>query len=1064
VSHSRNLFILVAVAILLQTACRGSGATPFTRLLEAEVLGIVPTNGAPKAGWYQQETDGASGGCILSCARRYGPPETPGLPVDVTLAGEYRLWVRYLKEKEASVGTWMVLRDEVGEAMFFSFLDWQPQRVPTETPYEQHASALAGQTGMVWEAFDLTVERPMTAQLSFGGTRGGERHIDCAVLTSDRQFDPRRVDVAALASSGPTLPVAADPDALAVSVGPPGTMEFFAGIEDRDKRFWAGLINCGSVYIDGPRAIKLGFNREHNIGVARQTGIPGMTPVEFVFFMGTATPTFKKEHPTPEGRFVNADGEVGRAFSLHYQPWVDLAMEHLKERVAQALEDDDGTLGFWRISAEEGGWMDYSPWAQEAFRKWLEERHGTIATLNERWATEYTAFEEIAPAKSYEEGRASWLEFREFSGHSYAAAVGRQLPVIRAMDPKKRPCMGANSNLDIDVPYFMAFRPNDFEELFRVGLKGEKYVAFDIYCADDHMASAIEFLTSIAQGRKLINQEFSNHVVDPRIAARTYWVQVAKGVHGIHLFMFQEGPNHATYPKWALLSNDLSPKYKLAAYSDAVQEVHRIEPLLMSSTYTHAVKPVALYWSRIDLGLDKPHDSLYGHSLNSPIHIYRTLRGLGYPVRWITPRQIVEGELDQVGALILAGCKHVPRAAATSIAAWVDSGGAIIGDGWPGAFDEYGQPQATLAPVFAVRPLQTAAQQTGSKLALQESQQGYGEVTDAAVLREKYYEKIDEIAQQPLATHPVAQALGDFMVAGVGLEQVECTAGKVVGMTHRGRPGFLVNDYGKGQAFYSAFMLGTIYEAAPTRYEWDTTHSGLSYGRVLDAFLSYAGVKRGSKANGLTPRVSAKLRVESPLVSPDGNVLVGLTSMNDDVVKPFDLEVTLPPGVGPFISVLVTTEGNRGLQAVDHAMLGTTLKLRMPSFDTHAMILALKESAPLVSLSLKDVRRGPAALAVIDPSQTIEIEAVVHNPARQKLKAGTLTLTAPSGWRQSASEQAIGSIGAGESARCSFTIRAPDIAAACRLRPIVARFENKNTRSTPATEMVWWGLSHKSGQ
>jgi len=747
-------------------------------------------------------------------------------------------------------------------------------------------------------------------------------------------------------------------------------------------------------------------------------------------------------------------------FSLHYQPWVEKSDELLKQRMKEALAADASSAGWWRISAEEGGWLDYSPYAIDAFRQWLQARHGNIATLNTRWGSTYQRFDEITPAKSYGEGHASWLEFRQFSGEAYAQSVGRRIPIIKALDPKGRPCLGATSNLDIAAPFFMAFRPNDFEELIRTGLKDEKYVAFDIYCADDDMGSSIEFLTSIAQGRKLINQEFSNHVTDPRIAARTYWEQIGKGVYGIHLFMFQDSPGHVTYPKWGLMSHDGTPKLKLAAYSDAVQEVHRLEPLLMSAHYTHAVKPVALYWSRIDLGLDQAHDSWYGHAIDSPIHVYETLRGLGYPVRWITPRQIAEGELNGVSALVMAGCNHVPQAAAGKIEAWVKGGGTVIADSWPGAFDEYGQPQATLAPIFGVRPAPKKVA-AGSTLALQESKQGYGEVTDAAATRENFIQKIDESAQQPGATHPVAKAMGDFMLCGYILDPAECVSGQIISMTHRGTPCIVANDYGKGKALYSAMQLGTIYEAAPTRYELDTTHSGLSYFRLLNAFLKYAGVQPGSTTTGLAPRVAVKLRVESPLVAPDGNVVIGLTSMNDDVVKPFNLAVQLPAGAGPFTSVLVTVGGNRTLTPVKFTREASTLKLKMPSFDTHAAILALKDASPLVGLQLKGVERGDASLATILPGESFDVQATVYNPSPRALAAGKLTFTTPAGWLQSAGELKIPALRPGGSATVTLRVRAPQSGATGNIEPLLARYNNGTVKSTPATEMVWWGPKPK---
>lgn len=1064
---SATAFVTLSSALPFAAAAPSAPTAtgPVTVFIEAET-GAPPSPAPvprgvpappPATVWTAKDMAGASGGKTLFFGPVYRAPESTPLMVAIPRAGRYRVWVRYFKKTPAAANLLALLRNETSEVVGFSFLDYQSVRVPTETPYAPPASIQAGKSGFVWESFDVTFERPMRAGLAFGGG-SGERHFDCVLVTNDMDLDPAKTELgklSALATSqaDATLPLLTTPTGFTRSSGHTLNPGSFAGVEDPDKRFWAGLINNGSYFVDGAAMIRMGFNRDHGAGVGARWGIPSMMPVE-----NFADTDFKKAHPAPEGRFINAKGEVGQGFSLHYRPFVEAADEQLKSRIAEAVKNEDGTIGFWRISAEEGGWLDYSSYAIEAFRKWLEAKHGAIQTLNAHWGSKYAGFSDISPAKAYADDHACWLEFREFSGLSYAQSVGRRIPIIKAIDPKRRPCLGANSNLDIAAPYFLAFRPNDFEELIRTGLKDEKYVAFDIYCADDDMGSSIELLTSFAQGRKLINQEFSNHVVDPRIAARTYWMQVGKGVHGIHLFMVQDNTGHATYPKWGLQAMDGRPKEKLAAYSDAVQEVHRLEPLLMSAKYTHAVKPVALYWSRIDLGLDQPHDSYYGHALNSPIHVYETLRAAGYPVRWITPRQITEGELHQVGALVMAGSNHVPQAAAQRIEAWVKEGGAIVADSWPGAFDEYGQAQITMAPIFGVRPaIKVARGQPGSSIALQESRQGYGEVTDAAVLRERYFEKIDEIAQQPGATHPVARALGDFMVAGVYPDNVECFAGKVVGMSHRGKPGFVVNAYGKGQALYSSMLLGTIYEAAPTRYEWDTTHAGLSYHRLIDAFLKFAGARPAYQVNGLTPRIAAKLRVESPLVTPDGNVLIGLTSMNDDVVKPFGLEVELPPGAGPFTKVLIVTGGGRAMQPVHFRHTSGTLSLTMSAFDTHAMILALKDSPPLVGLRLT-AGRGPAGLAVVKPKQEFTVEATVINPSSRVVAAGQVRLTLPVGWLQSAQQVETKTIPAGGEARCTFRVQAPQVAGSCRLEPLLARFTSGAIKSTPATEMVWWGL------
>src|SRR5690606_29392841 len=131
------------------------------------------------------------------------------------------------------------------------------------------------------------------------------------------------------------------------------------------------------------------------------------------------------------------------------------------------------------------------------------------------------------------------------------------------------------------------------------------------------------------------------------------------------------------------------------------------------------------------------------------------------------------------------------------------------------------------------------------------------------------------------------------------------------------------------------------------------------------------------------------------------------------------------------------------------------------TFDTHAAIVALRESQPLLGLKLPGLSRksGPTAgLAVIEVGQRFDVEVTVHNPSSRPLTAGEVSLTLPAGWMQSAHAQPTQAIPPGGSTTVTFAVRAPGLAGATRLRPLLARFRNADTQSTPATEMVWWGL------
>lgn len=1031
--------------------------------------------------WTTQALEGASGGQVLYATSRLRQPSSD-VTVNLPAAGKYRLWVRYHRPKAVSPGFFMLVQDESGQTVAFRYLDFAPV-MPTDTPYKAFTSWAGDKTGFIWEPFDVTLPRPMRVSISMGVYRTGsprnlgaiDRQVDCILLTTDQALSPEKLDAQALAKITTTTPdklvVPTPPKGYVWADGLPNHVAPYAGMPSHAKghdggqiswapsRFEAGLVNNGFQFVDNARAVRLGFNHDHAAPTEESQRL-GIVTHGVVESYRMVSRSFAKEHPTPQGRFINAQGTVGSLFSFHYQPAIESSREMLTERMNRYLDQPHSdAIGAWRASVEDGGLLDYSPESLVAFRKWLEKKHGDIATLNKRWHADHAKFDDITPPATFEEDNAAWFEFRDFCGESYANAVAWQMPEIARQDPLGRPTVGANSNLDLFAPFFSNKRPLDMDQLLSTAYKDQPTVSWDTYCADDQLACETELMYAFGDGRKPVIQEWSNHAVDARLAARSYWSMVSKGVAGVFLFMFQEGRTHATYPKWALLSHDGTPKPKLAAYSDAVQEVHRIEPLLMGGKYTHAVKPIAMYWSRLDLSVAQPSQSLYGATLNSPIHVYATLRGLGYPVRWITPRHVREGVLDEVAAVVLVGVNYMPRDVASSIEKWVSNGGVIVGDELPGSRDEYAQPQDTLAKIFGVQVLQAKKQGKGpSDLAVEESTQGYGEVTDQAVVRREPYTMVEEIAQQPGATHAVAKKIGDYMLSGIGPRRMVCTAGHVVGMTHRGYAGLVVNTHGKGKSFYSAIMLGTLYESGGSAYEWDTGHSGQAFARSLDAFLSCAGVSKSAVIKGVPLPVIAKLRVESPVVSEQGNLVYGMSSYNDAPVGPFELSVKLPEqSQGPFAGVFAAVGGSRALYPLKADVSDGMLHVTMPKFDTHATLIVLKESQPMLGMTFKNVARSTADLVSIKADQIFEVEVTTYNPSSKTLKAGEVSLTLAAGWLQSDLKQKVGAIKPGESATSSFTIQAPKFAGNADLLPMLARYENSEVQSTPCTEMIWWG-------
>lgn len=108
--------------------------------------------------------------------------------------------------------------------------------------------------------------------------------------------------------------------------------------------------------------------------------------------------------------------------------------------VAQRLAVRYGShpaLRLWHVHNEYGTWC-FCDRCAAAFRVWLRERHGDLASLNESWTTgfwsqRYGSWEEILPprATQYLRNPAQEMDYRRFMSDSLLAAYREQRDVIK---------------------------------------------------------------------------------------------------------------------------------------------------------------------------------------------------------------------------------------------------------------------------------------------------------------------------------------------------------------------------------------------------------------------------------------------------------------------------------------------------------------------------------------------------------------------------------------------------------------------------------------------------------
>lgn len=1026
--RGKNVGLLLCAVFLAQSAL-------------GEIFRLECSVGEQDSRWKEIKEDWASQGTFIKAAPGHFSEEASPMDISLSRAGRYTCSVRYWAEKDKRSNFGIVVRNSALELVHFEKVDWG-KMLPSEKPYEP--GLFPEESGPAWHNFTFTAESPGDYRLSlltilYRGPASW-RQVDC-ILISETEITGHEAWAAETIAAIPSAP------------GPEGAFTVphtsaYAGLSA--DPFQLGMINCGSILQDPVSQVYLGFNRDHNAAlyapgtIGEHSGFQAMSSP-----FSDYQPDLQKKYPSPEGRFVNADGEVGRSFSLHFDSFWDEVNTRAIERVKTQLKNN--IVDQVSVSGEWGGLYDYSDLALESFRAFLKTHYQDIDRLNTVWRTDFADWAAVRPPKQLEDNPTAYYDFQEFSGNTFAGVLAKRAELVRQHAPTL-PVTTQLSNLNIFGAKFKQMKPMDFEEIFRTVYRGQGWFGWDGYCADDYMGAEIDFLDSFADGVPLINHETNTHTDDPDILSRTCWTMVGKGLKGIYLFMFQEGLQHDSYPKWALLNGDFSHKDKLGSASDLVQEIHRFEPLLTTARRAYATKPVYVYYSRLDSLHHGPLLSSWSEGANSPYRVYELLRGAGYPVRYITPMQIAEGDLAGAGALVLSQSERIPAETRTAIIAWVENGGVALADMLPGIQDRNGKSDLSLMHLFGVEP-EIEKGGGGSTLALQESSQGYGEVTINAVEIKDIPSSVFEIWQQHDSEHPVLSGIAPYTLSGYGRQKVTCIDGQVIGMTFGGVPGIVINTPGKGKTFYLAGMLGSIYGGSCSRYEFDDAHSGNAPARLIKSFLSWAGASAQSQVL-LPEKIARKVRVENPLVDARGNVMFNMVSFNDGPLNDFTVEVKWPENLSRPTRFLAITDHSRALHEVEVRFDNDWLSFTMPGFSTYGALVGLKEFGPVIALeSTSDVS---GQLTKVAPGGKLQFTARVCNMSERPLATGSVALTLLPGWTCKQMEFKIGELAPWTSQEFTFKVTAPEFCTLRRARPVSLRFKNSEIESTPATAMIWF--------
>ncbi|MGN6741765.1 MAG: beta-galactosidase [Amnibacterium sp.] len=250
---------------------------------------------------------------------------------------------------------------------------------------------------------------------------------------------------------------------------------------------------------------------------------------------------------------VTADGvRLSIGSRQHYSP-SSATYRRYADRLVRALAEryrDHPALEAWHVNNELACHVhhDYSDESAAAFRRWLEDRYGSVETLNEAWGTAfwsqaYGSFDEVMPPRAAPTFRnpTQLLDFDRFSSDAWLEVYRAEAAILREVGP----------GVPITTNFMGFFKPSDYwswaPELDFVS--DDHYVDPADPAAPAVAAMTRDLMRSLGRGRPWILMEQATSAVNwrrrnapkPPGMHRALSLQaVARGADGVMQFQWRQ--------------------------------------------------------------------------------------------------------------------------------------------------------------------------------------------------------------------------------------------------------------------------------------------------------------------------------------------------------------------------------------------------------------------------------------------------------------------------------------------------------------------------------------------
>ena len=337
--------------------------------------------------------------------------------------------------------------------------------------------------------------------------------------------------------------------------------------------------------------------------------------------------------------------------------------------------------------------FDFSDQSLAEMRKWLKERYGTLAALNQQWGTNFTAWDLVTPMTTNEamkqsgDNFSSWGDFKEWMDVSFANAVKMGVDAVHSVDPEAYVALEGGQ-----VPGWGGY---DYPRLGKVLTAMEPY----------DIGGNMEILESL-------NPKLVRLITTGGKGAQEKWRLWYELLHGNRGLIVWDD-------KYEFVNKDgtVGPRGKESA-PFYIELTSGVGALLINSE--RQSDSIAIHYSQPSLRIDwlleqRPKGEAWVKRSSSTEEggdfqrlresWCRLIEDLGLQYRFVAYDQVEDGELLRGGyrVLILPHSTAISKGEADAMFRFVEQGGVLIADGEPGVFDEHGRklPRPLLADLFS---------------------------------------------------------------------------------------------------------------------------------------------------------------------------------------------------------------------------------------------------------------------------------------------------------------------------------------------------------------------------